>query len=84
MTGERINFLIRACSGILAAVVWKPRLYRVFAVFAIEGIAVFSAFLATQDFSSGLLTNFFSNCRPTAKACIFVPWHRDGWLSRSR
>ena len=24
MAGERINFLIRACSGLLAAIVWKP------------------------------------------------------------
>ena len=40
MTGERINFLIRACGSMLAAVVWKPRFFRVVAVFAIEGIAV--------------------------------------------
>ena len=24
MTGERINFLIRACGGMLAGLVWKP------------------------------------------------------------
>ena len=57
MTGERINFLIRACSGMLAAVVWKPRLYRVVAVFVIEGIAVFSAISATP----GLFQRFFDH-----------------------
>ena len=57
MTGERINLLIRACSGMLATVVWKPRLYRVVAVFAIEGIAIFSAIYATP----GLVQRFFDD-----------------------
>ena len=57
MTGERINFLIRACSSMLAAIVWKPRLYRVVAVVTIEGIAVLSALLATP----GLLQRFIDH-----------------------
>jgi hypothetical protein len=30
LTGERTNFLIRACGGMLAALVWKPKLYYIF------------------------------------------------------
>ena len=41
MTGERINFLIRLCSGLLAAVVWKPRILKV----ALIGVTVLVSFL---------------------------------------
>jgi O-antigen ligase len=40
MTGERINFLIRACSGMIAAVAWKPKFWRVSLIVAVEMIAV--------------------------------------------
>ena len=56
MTGERINFLIRACSGMLAALAWRPRLYRVIAIFAVEGIAVLIAVMNTP----GLVQRFFN------------------------
>lgn len=29
MTGERINFLIRVCAGMIAALAWNPKLWRV-------------------------------------------------------
>ena len=57
MTGERINFVIFACSGIVASVVWKPRVYRLVAVFAVKAIAVFSAIVAAP----GLWYRFFHN-----------------------
>ena len=28
ITGERINFLIRACGGMLAGLIWRPKLSR--------------------------------------------------------
>ena len=40
MTGERINFLIRACSGMIAAVAWKPKFWRVLLIVVVEIIAV--------------------------------------------
>ena len=58
MTGERINFLIRACSGMLAAIVWKPRIYRVLAIVAIEGIAVLSVLLATPGLFQRFIAQF--------------------------
>ena len=60
MTGERINFLIRACSGILAAFSWKPKFGRVAALFAIEGIAVIVVLVATPGLLWRFLTNFVS------------------------
>jgi len=40
MTGERINFLIRACGGMLAGLVWKPRWGRYLGLVAAEVLAV--------------------------------------------
>ena len=57
MTGERINFLIRACGGMLAAVAWKPKFGRVVALLAVEGFAVIAALVATP----GLLWRFFTH-----------------------
>ena len=80
MTGERINFLIRACSGMLAAIVWKPRIYRVVAVLPLRA-SLSDSVLATPGLFQRFLTNFFSNFQPMATALIFVPWRRAGWLS---
>ncbi len=80
MTGERINFLIRACSGMLAAVVWKPRLYRVVAVFAIEGIAVFSALLATPGLFQRFVDHFVQQL-PTHGESPYFRAMAPGWLA---
>ena len=47
LTGERINFLIRACSGMLAAVVWQPNVTRLAILILIElgAVAVMFAFV---------------------------------------
>ena len=44
MTGERINFLIRACGGMLAALVWKPRWKRYLGLVIAEILAVVIVF----------------------------------------
>ena len=54
MTGERVNFLIRACSSMLAAIAWRPRLYRVIAILAVEGIAMLTAVMSAP----GLVQRF--------------------------
>jgi len=46
MTGERINFLIRACGGMLAGLVWKPNWGRYLALVAVEVLAVVVIFSA--------------------------------------
>ena len=40
MTGERINFLIRACGGMLAGIVWKPNWLRYLGLVIAEVLAV--------------------------------------------
>ena len=81
MTGERINFLIRACSGMLAAVGLETPKLSCCADFApLKAIAVvFSAFSDPGTLYSGSLTILSSNFRPMATAHIFVRWHPGGW-----
>lgn len=45
MAGERINFLIRACGGMLAGLIWKPIWSRYLMLILIEISAVFLLFL---------------------------------------
>jgi len=59
-TGERINFIIRACSGMLAALVWKPRLNRLFALIVIEIFAVIAIFSSSSSMGDRYLDKFFS------------------------
>ena len=56
-TGERINFLIRACGGMLAAISWKPKLHRVVALLFFEGCALAFVVILTPR----LLWRFFDN-----------------------
>ncbi len=49
MTGERINFLIRACGGVLAGLVWKPKLDRVLWLIVAELIAIVLVFSALPN-----------------------------------
>ena len=44
LTGERINFLIRACGGMLAALVWKPELRRYCILIVVEIFALAAVF----------------------------------------
>ena len=73
MTGERINFLIRACGGMLAAVVWKPKIVRLVALLAAEGLAVFIVLVATPGLSLRYFTHFISQ----------IPVHGDSGYFRA-
>lgn len=46
LTGERINFLIRACGGMLAGLVWKPVWNRYLILIMVEFLAIMAVFLA--------------------------------------
>jgi len=54
MTGERINFLIRACGGMLAGLLWRPRWRRYFWLVVVEIMAVVMLF----RFMPGLQNRF--------------------------
>ena len=61
LTGERINFLIRACSGMLASVLWKPKWWRVLMIVAIEVAAVVIVFQTRPDLGERYVDNFIDN-----------------------
>ena len=52
LTGERTNFLIRACGGILASIVWKPKFLMLSLLIFIELLAVLALFFTRPDLSS--------------------------------
>jgi O-antigen ligase len=58
MTGERINFLIRACGGMLAGLVWRPKWRRYAALVAFEILAVVIAFQAMPEMSNRFIDSF--------------------------
>ncbi|MGC6411222.1 MAG: O-antigen ligase family protein [Candidatus Puniceispirillaceae bacterium] len=58
MTGERINFLIRACGGMLAGLVWKPKWRRYLWLVAVEVLAVVVVFSAMPDMASRYTDQF--------------------------
>ena len=60
MTGERINFIIRACGGMLAALVWKPRLGRLIGLLVIEFSAILLLFYATPTLGNRFIDRFIS------------------------
>ena len=58
LTGERINFLIRACSGMIAAVAWRPNWWRVLLILAIELTAVVVVLQTRPDLGNRYVNNF--------------------------
>jgi hypothetical protein len=51
LTGERTNFLIRACVGLLASIIWKPKFLMFSLLVGIEVIAVLMVFVNRPDLS---------------------------------
>jgi O-antigen ligase len=64
LTGERINFLIRACGGMLAALVWQPNWRRYLILIFVELLAVTAVFLAIPNVQDRF-TNELVNSLPT-------------------
>ena len=58
LTGERTNFLIRACGGILASIVWKPKFLMFSLLVLIEIGAVLFVFFTRPDLSKRFVTSF--------------------------
>ena len=58
LTGERTNFPIRACGGMLAALVWKPKLKLYVTLILIEFFAVIAVFQTRPDLGHNF-TNAF-------------------------
>ena len=71
LTGERINFLIRACSGMLASISWKPKLWRVLLIVAMEITAVVVVFHTRPDLGHRYVSNFVDNLPTTTESAYF-------------
>ena len=61
LTGERINFLIRACGGMLASIAWKPKFRRVVLIVVIELTAVIVVLQTRPDLGNRYVDNFIDN-----------------------
>ena len=58
LTGERTHFLIRACGGMLAALVWKPKLKLYAALILVEVFAVIGVFIIRPDLGNNFTNRF--------------------------
>ena len=58
LTGERTHFLIRACGGMLAALVWKPKLKLYAALILVEVFAVIGVFIIRPDLGNNFTNKF--------------------------
>jgi O-antigen ligase len=61
LTGERTNFLIRACSGILASIFWKPKFILFSLLVLIELMAVLMLLFSRPDLSNRFGKDFIKN-----------------------
>ncbi len=61
LTGERTNFLIRACGGVLASLVWKPKFIIISTLILIEILAVIVVFSSRPDLSDRFGKQFLNN-----------------------
>ena len=80
LTGERVNFLLRACSGILAAIAWRPRLYCVIAIFAVGGLAMLTAIISTPHLVQRFVEDFFQQL-PTHVDSTYFRAMAPGWMA---
>ena len=71
LTGERINFLIRACGGMLASISWKPKLWRVLLIVGIEITAVVVVFHIRPELGHRYVGNFVENLPTTTESAYF-------------
>lgn len=61
ITGERTHFLIRACGGILASLVWKPKFILVSLLILIEIFAVLMVLFNRPDLGNRYGKNFLNS-----------------------
>jgi len=60
LTGERINFLIRACGGMLAALAWRPHWRRYFILVIVEILAVSAVLLSSPSIQKRYVNTFIA------------------------
>ena len=60
-TGERINFLIRACSGMLAALMWRPNWRRYIILIAVELLAISLVLMSSSSIQNRYVNSFIDS-----------------------
>ena len=78
MTGERINFLIHACAGMLAGLVWKPKWVRYLGLVALEVTAVAMIFSALPGVASRYMDQFIAGAT-NPKESVWLKTINGGW-----
>jgi len=78
MTGERINFLIRACGGMLAGLVWKPKWWRYLGLVAVEILAVVVIFSALPGTASRYTEQFIQGATNPQES-VWLKTINGGW-----
>ncbi len=73
LTGERTNFLLRSCGGILASIIWKPKLIMFSMLVLIEIIAIIALFLTRPDLNKRFIDQFYNNI-PIINVSENNPW----------
>lgn len=71
MTGERINFLIRACGGMLAGLLWRPKWNRYALLVIVEIAAVVVIFRLMPDMQNRFVNEFYEQL-PTKATSPYV------------
>lgn len=61
LTGERINFLISACGGMLAGLVWKPIWNRYIILIIVEVLAIIAVFVAFPGMEKRFVDAFMND-----------------------
>ena len=72
LAGERINLLIRACGGMLAALAWRPNWWRYIALIVVEIFAVGAVLLSSPSIQKRYVDNFIAHL-PTG---VHSPYYR--------
>jgi len=78
MTGERINFLIRACGGMLAGLVWKPNWGRYLTLIVVEVLAVVVIFSALPGTASRYTDQFVQGATNPQES-VWLKTINGGW-----
>ncbi len=75
ITGERVNFILRACGGMLAAVVWRPKWLRLAVLVAIELFAIIVVFVATPTIGNRFVDSFIAQLPTNADSPYLRVWN---------
>ena len=61
LTGERTNTILRVCSGIMSAIIWKPRLLALITLMIIKILTVIFIFLLKPDIGVRFTEKFYES-----------------------